>query len=158
MSRFTLLPTGSAALENPEVADTVDLLLNLTRGHPYWAQQIAYHSFEHVVRAGEGVADEEVVLDAKNEALRETAAEFQAILDDMTPAQRAVYVALRREPTGELYARPYLRRHGIRSPGSVDSAVRTLTDLGELAIGNDGPEPTDPLFAAWVRERMGKPW
>jgi hypothetical protein len=40
----------------------------------------------------------------------------------------------------------------------MDGAVRTLTDLGELEIRNDVPEPTDPLFAAWVRERMGKSW
>ncbi len=135
----------------------VDFLLDLTRGHPYRAQQIAYHSFEHALRAG-GMADEEVVLAARDEALRETAAEFRAILDGMTPAQRAVYVALCKEPTRELYSRPYMRRHGIRGPGSVDGAVRTLVNLGELETGNDGPTPTDPLFAAWVRERMGKSW
>ena len=55
----------------------------------------------------------------------------------------------------ELYSRPYMRRHGIRGPGSVDGAVRTLTDLGELEMATSGPVPTDPLFAAWVRERMG---
>jgi hypothetical protein len=74
----------------------------------------------------------------------------------MTPAQRAVYVALCREPTRELYSRPYMRRHGIRGPGSVNSAVRTLVDAGELESGT--PTPTDPLFAAWVREGMGKAW
>ncbi len=136
----------------------VDLLLDLTKGHPYRAQQIAYHSFERAARDDAGDADEEVVLAARDEALRETAAEFRAILDGMTPAQRAVYVALCKEPTRELYSRPYMRRHGIRSPGSVDAAVRTLTDLGELEIANTGPVPTDPLFATWVRERMSKPW
>ena len=136
----------------------VDLLLDLTKGHPYRAQQIAYHSFEFAAREDAGAADEEVVLAARDEALRETAAEFRAILDGMTPAQRAVYVALCKEPTRELYSRPYMRRHGIRSPGSVDAAVRTLTDLGELEISISGPVPTDPLFAAWVREGMGKPW
>ena len=56
----------------------------------------------------------------------------------MTPAQRAVYVALCREPTRELYSRPYLRRHGIRGPGSVDGAVRALLDLGELETISSG--------------------
>ena len=51
-----------------------------------------------------------------------------------------------------------MRRHGISGPGSIDGAVRTLTDVGELEITNTGPEPTDPLFATWLRERMGKPW
>jgi len=98
------------------------------------------------------------VLAARAEARRETAAEFRAILDGMTPAQRAVYVALCREPTRELYSRPYMLRHGIRGLGSVDGAVRKLMDLGELETGNDSLQPTDPLFAAWVRVRMGKSW
>jgi hypothetical protein len=136
----------------------IDLLLNFTRGHPYRAQQIAYHSFEHASRAGGGEADEEAVLAARDGALRETSAEFRAILDGMTSAQRAVYIALCKEPTSEMYSRPYMRRHGIRGPGSVNSAVRTLVDIGELEIRNDNPEPTDPLFATWVRGRMGKPW
>jgi uncharacterized protein len=134
----------------------IDLLLELTRGHPYRAQQVAYHTFELALRDSEKEADGEAVLAAKDEAFEETAAEFRAILDGMTPAQRAVYVALCREPTRELYSRPYMRRHGIRSPGSVNSAVRTLVDAGELESGT--PTPTDPLFVAWVREGMGKSW
>lgn len=98
------------------------------------------------------------MLAARTEARRETAAEFRAILDGMMPAQRVVYVALCREPTRELYSRPYMLRHGIRGLGSVDGAVRKLMDLGELETGNDSLQPTDPLFAAWVRVRMGKSW
>jgi hypothetical protein len=98
------------------------------------------------------------VLVAKDAALEETTAEFRAILDGMTSAQRAVYVALCKESTRELYSRPYMRRHGIRSPGSINSAVRTLVDAGELEVRAGTPTPTDPLFAAWVRERMGRPW
>jgi hypothetical protein len=37
-----------------------------------------------------------------------------------------------------------MRCRDIRAPDSVDGAVRTLADLGELETGNDGPRPTDP--------------
>ena len=131
----------------------VDLLLTLTDGHPYRAQQIAFHTFNLASKGQE--TDEEVVLAAKEAALDETAAEFRAILDGMTPARRAVYVAISREPTVELHSRPYLQRHGIRSSGSLDSALQSLADAGDVElVTGQIPVPTDPLFALWARERM----
>lgn len=133
-----------------------DLLLDLAQGHPYRAQQIAFHAFELACGEAQAPADEETVLAAKGRALDETAAEFRAILDGMSPNQRAVYVATCREPTTEPTSRDYLRRHGIRSTGSVRSALRALADVGEIEAEAGVPQPTDPLFAAWVRERMSQ--
>ena len=135
----------------------VNLLLDLTRGHPHRAQQIAFHAFH--IAAGDdrgGVAEEDTVLTAKERALDETAEEFRAVLDGMPPSHRALYVALCKEPTAELHSRTYHKRHGIRGSGSVRSALRALVDGGELDDSTNVPSPTDPLFAAWVRERMGR--
>ncbi len=141
-------------------SDAVDLLLDLTGGHPHRAQQIAFHSFEIAARGADGdrggVAEEETVLAAKERALDETAEEFRAVLDGMPPSHRALYVALCKEPTAELHSRTYHKRHGIRGSGSVRSAVRALVDGGEIDDSTRAPSPTDPLFAAWVRERMGR--
>jgi AAA+ ATPase superfamily predicted ATPase len=134
-------------------AEAVDLLLRLVDGHPYRAQQFGFHTFE-LVPSG-GWADEETVLAARDVALDETAAEFRAILDGMTPARRAVYLAVCREPSAEMHARPYLRRHGIRSSGSLDSALQALAATGDLETARGRvPAPTDPLLALWVRERL----
>lgn len=130
----------------------VDALLDLTGGHPYRVQQLAFHTF-NLTPAG-GDADEETVAAAKEEALDETDTEFRAILDGMSSAQRAVYVAICKEPTTELHSRPYMERHGIRGSGSVRSALRSLVDSGEVEIKRKLPVPTDPLFEIWVRERL----
>lgn len=138
----------------------VDLLLDLTGGHPHRAQQISYHAFGIAARGADGdrdgVAEEDTVLTAKERALEETAGEFRAILDGMSPSHRALYVALCKEPTQELHSRAYHKRHGIRGSGSVRSALRALVDGGEVDDSTKAPSPTDPLFAAWVRERMGR--
>lgn len=131
--------------------EAVDLLLSLADGHPHRSQQLAYHCF----RLASEEADEEVVLLAKEAALDETASEFQAILDRMTPAARAVYLAVCKDPTTRMTSRPYLERHGIKGTGSLRSAIRTLTDAGDLEqTRGKVPVATDPLLAAWVRERM----
>ncbi len=131
--------------------EAVDLLLSLTDGHPHRSQQLAYHAFDLAPEE----ADEETVLSAKEVALDETADEFRGVLDRMSPAARAVYFAICKDTDTEMTSRAYLQRHGIRGTGSLRSAVRTLTDAGDLeqARGKK-PIPTDPLLASWVRERM----
>jgi uncharacterized protein len=133
--------------------EAVDLLLSLADGHPHRSQQLAYHTF----RLASEEADEEAVLLAKEAALDETASEFQIMLDRMTPTARAVYLAVCKDPTTEMTSRPYLERHGIKSTGSLRSAIRTLTDAGDLEqTKGKVPVPTDLLLATWVRERMNR--
>ncbi len=133
-------------------AGAVDLLLTLSEGHPFRSQQLAFHAFR---LAGEGGADEDGVLSAKDAALDETEAEFRAILDGMTPARRSVYLAVCREPTTEMHSREYLRRHGIKGSGSLNSALQSLADSGDLEVRRgEIPKLTDPLLGIWIRERL----
>ncbi len=131
--------------------EAVDLLLSLTDGHPHRSQQLAHHAFSLASEE----ADEETVLSAKEAALDETADEFRVLLDRMSPAARAVYLAVCKDPTTEMTSKSYLQRHGIKGTGSLRSAIRTLTDAGDLEqTGGKRPVPTDPVLASWVRERM----
>ena len=133
--------------------EAADVLLGLSGGHPYRAQQIASHAF----RLCKDKADEETVYAAKDAALTEAEPEFRAILDTMERPRRAVLIAVCKEPTSELYSRPYMQRHGIKGSGSLKSALDSLMASGELeevrGVGAP-PRPTDPLLAMWVRERM----
>jgi hypothetical protein len=114
---------------------------------------LAHRAFELAL----GEADEESMLSAKEAALEETADEFRVLLDRMSPAARAVYFAVCKDPTTEMSSRVYLQRHGIKSTGSLRSAIRTLTDAGDLEqTGGKRPVPTETLLAAWVRERMNR--
>jgi uncharacterized protein len=133
----------------------VDVLLDLSQGHPHRAQQLAFHAFR-LARASGEAADEETALAARDEALDEAEPEFRAILDEMSPPRRAAFVALCKEPTDEPYSRPYMRRHGIKGSGALKSALDGLGASGYLERKRTGarPEPTDPLLALWIRERM----
>lgn len=134
-------------------AEAADVLLGLSQGHPYRAQQIASHAFR---LCEEGSADEETVYAARDAALEEAEPEFRATLDTMERPRRAVLVALCKEPTSELYSRPYMQRHGIKGSGSLKSALDSLIASGDLEAAKGGglPRPTDPLLAIWVREKM----
>jgi uncharacterized protein len=134
----------------PEAADA---LLGLSQGHPYRAQQLASHAFTLC----QDEAEDETVFAAKDAALAEAEPEFRAILDTMERPRRAVLIALCKEPTQELYSRPYMQRHGIRGSGSLKSALDTLVASGDVEVAEKSagpPRPTDPLLAMWVREKM----
>lgn len=139
-------------------AEGVDVLLDLSQGHPHRAQQLAFHTYR-LARASGEVAEEEKVLLAKDEALDEAEPEFRAILDEMSPPRRATFVALCKEPTDEPYSRPYMRRHGIKGSGALKSTLDGLVASGYLERKRTDarPEPTDPLLALWIRERMTDP-
>ena len=132
--------------------EAVDVLLGLGQGHPYRTQQLAFHTFR---LSADGTADEETVLAAKDAALDEAEPEFRAVLDTMERPRRAVLVALCKEPTTEIYSRPYMQRHGIKGSGSMKSAIDSLLASGDLEQAGSGPpRPTDPLLALWVLERI----
>jgi hypothetical protein len=143
---------AAGAVITPEA---VDVLLEITRGHPHRAQQIAFHTFR-IAAASAGTADEETVLAAEEEALREAEPEFRAILDEMSVPRRATFVAICREPTDEPHSRPYMRRHGIKGSGALNSALDGLLAAGYLERVGPGTRvvPTDPLLTTWVREAM----
>jgi len=133
--------------------EAVDVLLDQVRGHPHRSQQLAFHAFR-LARSG-GVADEETILAAREEALKEAEPEFRAILDEMSASRRAVLVAFCREPTDQPYSREYMQRHGIKGSGALGSALEALMASGHLErrVSKGQPVPTDPLFAFWIRER-----
>jgi AAA+ ATPase superfamily predicted ATPase len=135
----------------------MDVLLDQVQGHPYRAQQLAFHTFR-LTKEG-GVADEETVLSAREEVLKEAEPEFRAILDEMSTPRRAVLVAFCRDPTGQPYSREYMQRHGIKGPGALRSALDALIASGHLErrTPREQPIPTDPLFAFWIRERTNSP-
>ena len=161
LGRLPYEPLGEYVEERFEAAgrritpEAVDVLLDLSQGHPHRAQQLAFHAFR-LARAGGEAADEETALAAKDEALDEAEAEFRAILDEMSPPRRATFVALCKEPTDEPHSRPYMRRHGIRGSGAMKSALDGLLASGYLEKRRPDarPEPTDPLLALWIRERL----
>jgi hypothetical protein len=151
-------PLGEFVAERFEASDrqitegALDVLLDQVQGHPHRSQQLAFHAFR-LARSG-GVADEETVLAAREEALKEAEPEFRAILDEMSAPRRAVLMAFCREPTDQPHSKQYMQRHGIRGSGALKSALDALIASGHLERTPKGqPVPTDPLFTFWIRER-----
>jgi hypothetical protein len=129
--------------------DALARLLELTDGHPYATQELAYFTWESVPLGHAAHArDVEVALTS---VLRSEHNNLARVWEDATANERQVLLALHEEPGGSLYAEAYRRRHGLPAQASVQRAVAALTrdDIVERAA--DGSWAiAEPFLDEWL--------
>ena len=130
-------------------AETADALLEITGGHPYGTQELAYALWQ-ATPAGEKaeLPQLDVALDA---VLRSEHSHFARIWEKATRNQRLILQALASEP-GHLLASAYRARHRLGTPSTVQYAAGTLVE--DELIGKDSSGAygiVEPFLAEWVR-------
>jgi uncharacterized protein len=130
-------------------AETADALVEVTGGHPYGTQELAYALWQ-ATPAGEPAGL--VQLDAALESvLRSEHSHFARIWEKATRNQRLILQALAAEP-GHLLAAAYRARHRLGTPSTVQYAAGTLVE--DELIGRDAGGAyhiVEPFLAEWVR-------
>ncbi|MGL6278397.1 MAG: hypothetical protein ACRC50_02430, partial [Gaiella sp.] len=103
--------------------DAAARLLELTDGHPYATQELAFFTWGHVPRGHHArVADVEAGL---ADALRAEHNSLERIWEAATTNARLVLLALRQGPLS-LFAEETRRRHGLPAPTFVQRALKGL--------------------------------
>jgi len=135
MSGRTIAPTA------------IERLLEITGGHPYATQELAYFLWQETRRRRQATpADLESAL-AK--VLRSEHAHFSLVWERAAGGQRQVLQALAREPGAPL-STEYRRRHGLAAPSSVQKALATL-EREELVARVDGQvRIVEPFLREWI--------
>ena len=132
----------------PEVIDRV---LDLTGGHPYATQEIAYALWEETPRGG--AAGDAAFDRALDRVLRSENAHFTLVWDDASRTQRLVLQALALEPPESINAEEYRRRHGLPGSSSLQRALDTLIDDELVAKLKPGSyRISEPFLPAWIAE------
>lgn len=125
----------------------VDELLQITDGHPYATQELAYALWEEVP---EGFSASSADLHRALEAvLRAETPHFTLLWEKASRAQRLVLQALAVEP-GRLQSGGYIAKHGLPAAATVQKAAVRLTE--EELIGRvDGRfEIVEPFLKEWI--------
>ncbi len=125
-------------------------LFEVTRGHPYATQELAYELWEATApgRAA-GVAELEAAL---ARVLRSENAHFTLVWDDASRAQRLVLEALATEPTDSITAADYRQRNGLPGSSGVQKALEAL--LERELVAKTGPGAyhlSEPFLREWIR-------
>jgi uncharacterized protein len=130
------------------VDSALDGLLDVTRGHPYATQELAYALWEEVpagFTASRGDLERaiEAVVRAEN-------AHFTLVWENAARAQRLVLQALADEP-GRVQSGSYRARHGLPGASTVQRAVQALAGEELVARRPDGAvEIVEPFLKEWI--------
>jgi hypothetical protein len=132
---------------------TADQMLELTEGHPYATQELAYFLWEQT-GAG-GTAGGEQLAAALAAVLNSEHAHFSLLWDGASANQRLVLQALADE-RGRPYTKDYRLRHGLPPATNVQKALRSL-EQRELVAGEDGAyRIVEPFLAEWLTRRAAE--
>jgi uncharacterized protein len=128
-------------------------VLELTGGHPYATQELAYALWDETRRGR--AANEDALARALAAVLRSENAHFTLVWERASQVQRLVLQALALESTESLTSAEYRSRHGLPGTSSVARAVEALVEdelLRQLAPGSY--VIAEPFLAEWLRRRL----
>ncbi len=123
-------------------------LLEITGGHPYATQELAYFLWEQVP-AGESASSERLQR-ALVAVLRSEHAHFSLLWEDASKVQRLVLQALAREP-GRPFTAAYRERHDLPPSTNVQKALRALERRETVAGSGGAYRIVEPFLAEWLR-------
>ncbi len=130
--------------------DVTGPLLEITGGHPYATQELAYFLWEQVP-VGERASPER--LDAAIGAvLRSEHAHFTLLWEDASTVQRLLLQALAHE-SGRPFTAAFRARHNLPAPTNVQKSLRAL-EQREVVAGSEGVyRIAEPFLAQWLLAR-----
>lgn len=131
---------GDAALER---------LLEVSSGHPYGTQELAYFLWELVAPGAEATITD--LQDALARVLRSEHNHFSGIWDDAPHPQRLLLLALAREPSASIYSAAYHARHELPANPTLQTALRALRQKELVGVDPGGDyRVIEPFLSEWL--------
>jgi hypothetical protein len=126
----------------------IDGLLDITQGHPYATQELAYALWDEVPSGFSAtISDLERAIDV---VLRSENARFTLLWDNLPRAQRQLLQALAVEP-GHVQSARYLLQYGLPSASTIQKAARALESAELIGKRPDGATAiVEPFLAEWI--------
>jgi uncharacterized protein len=131
---------------------TLGELLEITGGHPYATQELAYFLWEQTPSGGR--VSKPHLNEAMEAVLRSEHAHFTLLWGGASTVQKQVLQALSRGP-GRPFTAEYRARNNLPPPTNVQKALRAL-EQREVVSGADGAyRIVEPFLAEWVEANVG---
>ena len=136
--------------------EALSRLLEITGGHPYATQELAYELWE-ILRAGLAAHADDVETALKG-VLRAENSHFETLWEDAPRVQRRVMAALALEPTASPYSEVYRRAHDLPAPSTVQTAIGALVKKELVGRTDDGIlRIAEPFLAEWIQRDQRPP-
>jgi hypothetical protein len=127
-------------------SETIDGILDVTGGSPYFIQQLAHCLW----RITERHADPEILESCLEEVLLHNEIHYRRELENLTPLQARYLAALvngEKQPTSMMTIQEYR----LGSPGNMSTIKSALASRGVIDFYGAEPVFTNPLFEYWLK-------
>jgi hypothetical protein len=130
-------------------------LLEISNGHPYGTQELAYFTWELIPASAEASAEN--VNDALARVLRSEHNHFTQIWDVAPRPQRLLMLALAEEPTDSIYSTDYHEKHELPATPTLQTALKGLVTKDIAGRDAHGYHTLiEPFLAEWLgRDQRG---
>jgi AAA+ ATPase superfamily predicted ATPase len=128
--------------------EVLDRLLEITHGHPYGTQELAYALWEEVPNGVTAVATD--LDNALNAVLRSETAHFSLLWEKASRAQRLLLQALAAEP-GRPFTTSYRQQHQLPSASGVQRALESLLADELVTKQNGSYDIAEPFLREWIQ-------
>jgi hypothetical protein len=131
-------------------SELLERVFDLTGGRPYETQELCSFIWAHA-RAEGGEPTDAVFERALGGLIDAESARYLAVWDRLSASQRALLLALAREP-GRVYAEDYRRRHRLGAASSVQAAAAALERLDLVeSSASAGLVLADVFLRPWLQ-------
>jgi hypothetical protein len=129
--------------------EALERLLEVTGGHPYGTQELAYFVWELV--ASGATASTADIEEGVARVVRSEHNHFAQLWDDAPRPQRLVLLALAAEPTSSVYSAGYHERHDLPATPTLQTALNGLIRKEIVGRGEEREyRIIEPFLAEWL--------
>jgi hypothetical protein len=136
-------------------AGAVARILEISEGHPHDTQELCHFTWD-LVRSSGAVVTADRVDEALARVVEAEDAHYTTLWESLARAQRALMLAVAREPTQRVFGEPYRQRHQLGSAATVQRALAALRER-DVVDGSSvhGYRVPDVFLRAWLEQTLG---
>ena len=134
--------------------ECIALIYNLFEGHTWYIQTIFNRIYEQLDKGEEiSVAGADSIIHTTVESYRTV---YQSIVTQLPERQKEVLFAIAKErKASEITSTEFIKKHGLYSPSSVQSAVKQLLDKELITKEGVVYQVYDRFFGLWLSKTYG---
>lgn len=142
------LSTGLATVANSyeEIAAEI---LEITKSHPYYTQQLAFTVWESLKGSGE---IQNPVESAVEEILRYHDMDYERLWNTLNRTDMKILIGMSLSESAPLSS-DFSKKYFAAAPSTVFSALKRLSQNGLVIKNKIGYEIDDPFFKRWIKKR-----
>lgn len=132
----------------------IERVYNLFEGHTWYIQNIFHRLYSNMEK------DEECTMQMVEECVRSTVNSFVPMFEEILTLlperqKEAMYAIAKEGKAKEMTSSSFVRKHGLKSPSTVQSALRQLLEKEFITRENNTYSIYDRFFGLWLAEKFG---